>query len=86
MDFKKAIEAAMEPLTQDISALCQINSVEGEPQPGMHPEMRSGCELCIQAFMAQGAERHQCTLPSPCCLRDNRPPGGFREPGSSETW
>ena len=35
MDFKKAIEAAMEPLTQDISALCQINSVEGEPQPGM---------------------------------------------------
>ncbi len=35
MDFKKAIEAAMEPLTRDISALCQINSVEGEPQPGM---------------------------------------------------
>ena len=35
MDFKKQIEAVMEPLAQDISALCQINSVEGEPQPGM---------------------------------------------------
>lgn len=35
MDFKKSIKEAMEPLAQDISALCQINSVEGEPQPGM---------------------------------------------------
>lgn len=35
MDFKKSIKEVMEPLAQDISALCQINSVEGEPQPGM---------------------------------------------------
>ncbi len=35
MDFKKQIEAVMEPMAQDISTLCQINSVEGEPQPGM---------------------------------------------------
>lgn len=35
MDFKKQIEAVMEPMAQDISALCQINSVEGKPLPGM---------------------------------------------------
>ncbi len=35
MDFTKEIKAAMEPLAQDISALCQINSVEGEAEPGM---------------------------------------------------
>ncbi len=35
MDFKKAVKEAMEPLAQDISALCRINSVEGEPKPGM---------------------------------------------------
>lgn len=35
MDFKKSIKEAMEPLAKDISALCQINSVEGEPKPGM---------------------------------------------------
>jgi len=35
MDFKKQIEAVMEPMARDISALCQINSVEDEPQPGM---------------------------------------------------
>ena len=35
MDFKKQIEAVMEPMARDISALCQINSVEGEPLPGM---------------------------------------------------
>lgn len=35
MDFKRHIETVMEPLVEDISALCQINSVEGDPQPGM---------------------------------------------------
>ena len=35
MDFRKQIEAVMEPMARDISTLCQINSVEGEPQPGM---------------------------------------------------
>jgi len=35
MDFKKAIETNMEPLINDIAASCRINSVEGEPEPGM---------------------------------------------------
>ena len=35
MDFKKAIETSMEPLINDIAASCGINSVEGEPEPGM---------------------------------------------------
>lgn len=35
MDFKKAIETSMEPLINDIAASCRINSVEGEPEPGM---------------------------------------------------
>lgn len=35
MDFTKAIKDSMEPLARDISALCRINSVEGEPKPGM---------------------------------------------------
>lgn len=34
MDFKKAIEDAMEPLSRDIAALCRINSVEGKPEEG----------------------------------------------------
>ena len=35
MDFKKQIENNIDPLIEDISSVCQINSVEGEPQPGM---------------------------------------------------
>ena len=35
MDFTKEIKSAMEPLAKDISALCQIQSVEGEAKPGM---------------------------------------------------
>lgn len=35
MDFKKQIENNIDPLIEDISAVCQINSVEGEPLPGM---------------------------------------------------
>jgi len=35
MNFKHAIEASMKPLTEDIAALCRINSVEGEAKPGM---------------------------------------------------
>lgn len=35
MDFTKAIKDSMEPLARDISVLCRINSVEGEPKPGM---------------------------------------------------
>lgn len=35
MDFTKEIKSVMEPLAQDISALCQINSVEAEAKPGM---------------------------------------------------
>lgn len=35
MDFTKAIKDSMEPLARDISALCRINSVEGDPKPGM---------------------------------------------------
>lgn len=35
MDFTKSVKDSMESLANDISALCQINSVEGEPQPGM---------------------------------------------------
>ncbi len=35
MDFKKAIDASMDSLVQDIAALCRINSVEGEAKPGM---------------------------------------------------
>ncbi len=34
MDFKKAIEEAMEPLSRDIATLCRINSVESEPEEG----------------------------------------------------
>ncbi len=35
MDFTKEIKSVMEPLAKDISALCQIKSVEGEAKPGM---------------------------------------------------
>ncbi|MGF6375617.1 succinyl-diaminopimelate desuccinylase [Clostridiales Family XIII bacterium PM5-7] len=35
MDFSKEINASMKDLVEDISALCKINSVEGEPKPGM---------------------------------------------------
>lgn len=35
MDFTKSVKDSMESLANDISALCQINSVEGEPQLGM---------------------------------------------------
>ena len=35
MDFKKQIENNIDPLIEDISAVCQINSVEGEPLPGI---------------------------------------------------
>ncbi|MGN0659279.1 MAG: dipeptidase PepV [Emergencia sp.] len=34
MNFDKMVDASMEALAKDISALCQINSVEGEPLPG----------------------------------------------------
>ena len=32
MDFSKEIKSVMDPLARDISALCQINSVEAEPK------------------------------------------------------
>lgn len=35
MDFSREIKSVMDPLARDISALCQINSVEAEPKPGM---------------------------------------------------
>ncbi|MDD6042613.1 MAG: dipeptidase PepV [Eubacteriaceae bacterium] len=35
MEFKEEIRKNMPILAEDISALCKINSVEGEPQPGM---------------------------------------------------
>ena len=54
MDFKKHIEAAMEPLTQDISALCQINSVEGESQPGM--PFGEGPAKALEAALEMGAK------------------------------
>ena len=52
MDFKKQIEAVMEPLAQDISALCQINSVEGEPQSGM--PFGEGPAKALEAALALG--------------------------------
>lgn len=54
MDFKKYIEAVMEPLANDISALCRINSVEGEPQPGM--PFGEGPAKALDAMLAIASE------------------------------
>jgi len=35
MNFKNAIETSVMPLAEDIAALCRINSVEAEAEPGM---------------------------------------------------
>lgn len=52
MDFSKEIKSAMEPLVQDISALCQIDSVEGEPEPGM--PFGKGPAKALAAALAMG--------------------------------
>jgi len=54
MDFKKQIEAVMEPMVNDISALCQINSVEGEPMPGM--PFGEGPAKALEAMLELGGK------------------------------
>jgi len=54
MDFKKAVEASMEPLVRDIAALCRINSVEGEAKPGM--PFGEGVAQALDAALKMGAD------------------------------
>ncbi|MGC2872096.1 hypothetical protein ACDL92_02210 [Ihubacter sp. mB4P-1] len=52
MDFTNEVKSAIEPLVQDISALCQIDSVEGEPKPGM--PFGEGPAKALAAALAMG--------------------------------
>ncbi|MCI9476708.1 MAG: dipeptidase PepV [Emergencia sp.] len=52
MDLTKEMQSVMEPLAKDISALCQINSVEGEAKPGM--PFGEGPARALQAALELG--------------------------------
>ena len=52
MEFTKAVDAAIEPLTRDISALCKIKSVEDEPQPGK--PFGEGPAKALDAMLSMG--------------------------------
>lgn len=52
MEFTKAVDAAIEPLTRDISALCRIKSVEDEPQPGK--PFGEGPAKALDAMLSMG--------------------------------
>lgn len=54
MDFKKAIEVSIEPLVQDIAALCRINSVEDEAKPGM--PFGEGVAQALHAALKMGED------------------------------
>lgn len=54
MDFKKAIEAAMPALIEDIAALCRINSVESEAKPGM--PFGEGVAQALDAALKMGED------------------------------
>ena len=54
MDFKKAIEASMPALVEDIAALCRINSVEGEAKPGM--PFGEGVAQALETALKMGAD------------------------------
>lgn len=52
MDFKNLMKESIEPLAHDISELCKINSVEGDPKPDM--PFGEGPAKALQAFLALG--------------------------------
>lgn len=54
MDFKKAIDASMEALIQDIAESCRINSVEGEAKPGM--PFGEGVAAALDLMLKKGEE------------------------------
>ena len=54
MDFKKAIEASIEPLVQGIAALCRINSVEDKAKPGM--PFGEGVAQALHAALKMGED------------------------------
>ncbi len=53
MDFTHYIAEAMNPLMADIAALCRINSVQGEAQPGM--PFGEGPAAALEAALKLGA-------------------------------
>ncbi len=53
MDFSQEVKSVIEPLAQDISALCRINSVEAEPKPGM--PFGEGPAKALQLALEMGA-------------------------------
>ena len=54
MDFKKAVEAAMPALIEDIAKICRINSVEADPLPGM--PFGQGVADALEATLKLGEE------------------------------
>ena len=52
MDFTQAVREALQPLTEDIAALCKIKSVEGDPKPGM--PFGEGPAQALEAALAMG--------------------------------
>lgn len=52
MDFSKAVKNEMNPLAEDISRLCRINSAEGDAKPGM--PFGEGPAKALEAILAIG--------------------------------
>ncbi len=52
MDFTQAVREALQPLTEDIAALCKIKSVEGDPKPGM--PFGEGPAQALEAALVMG--------------------------------